>query len=285
MTGPGDDVPQPWNGEPPTDPPYYAEAGQPKADEPPWSEPATPREPAPELVLTDKPNRKVLAALVVAVVVVVAGGVVAWWFAAGPGRTDVPRPVAQTRGNPALPERHGPRSGSASPDLAAAYDVGSCFDEAQGAGPGKVELNLVACGSDRAVFVINKVVVTSADCDAAADFTDHGYEVPDETANVAYCASLVVPANECFTLAAARPVKRTPCDATPSTVRVTAVEPAPNVAAACTDKTDPDVWFYQSPESGQFACVSRPPATTGSGSATASRTVPTRTSSITPTTG
>ena len=71
----------------------------------------------------------------------------------------------------------------------------------QGSGPGRVELNLVDCGSGRAVFVINKIVDTATQCDAGADFKNHGYEVPDETANVAYCASLVVPANVCFMLA------------------------------------------------------------------------------------
>jgi hypothetical protein len=153
-----------------------------------------------------------------------------------------------------------PPSSSTSPDTAAAYDVGSCFDEAQGSGPGKVELNVVECGGDQAVFVINKVVDTVSDCDSGSDFKNHGYEVPDETANVAYCASLVVPSNICFTLAAAQPIQRTACGSAPGTVRVLAIESAPNAGAACSDKTNPDVWFYQSPDSGQFACVSRPAA-------------------------
>ena len=270
MAGTGDDVPQPWNGQPPTDSPYYAEYERTEGEQadqqadPPWTDDPT------HLVVPDGPNRRLLAGLVLAVVVVLVGGVALWWFAAGPGRTDTPRPVAATRDNPQPPERHVPPSASSpSPNIAAAYDVGSCFDEAQGAGPGKVELNLVPCGGNRAVFVINKIVTTAAACDSGADFHNHGYEVPDETANVAYCASLVVPANVCFTLAAAQPIERTPCDAAPGTVRVTAVEPAPNATSACTDKQNPDVWYYQSPTSGQFACVSRPP--TGSTTAPTTR--------------
>jgi hypothetical protein len=263
MTGPvpgsdDDDAPRPWNGRP-HESPYYVSYDQQEPEEPPWSDPA----PLPAA----GPNRRIVAAIVVATVVVVVGGVAVWWFAVGPGRGDQPRPVAVTRSSPP-PMRHAPPPSSTSPDNAAAYDVGSCFDEAQGAAPGKVELNLVACGSDRAVFVINQVVDAAAGCDAAADYKDHGYEVPDETANVAYCASLVVPANVCFTLAATQPIQRTACGSTPGTVQVLAIEAAPSATTACTDKTNPDVWFYQSPTSGQFACVSRP-ATTSTSPATA----------------
>lgn len=257
MTGPGpgsgDDVPRPWDGRPPQESPYYTGYDQQQPEEPPWSDP-------PPLPRPAGPNRRVIAALVVATVVVVAGGVVLWWLAAGPGRGEPTRPVAATSSNPPLPVRHSPPS-STSPDDAAAYDVGSCFDEQQGSGPGRVELNLVDCGSDQAVFVINKVVDTPAECDAGADYKDHGYEVPDETANVAYCASLVVPANVCFTLASSQPIERTACGSSLGAVRVQAIESAPSAATACTDKTNPDVWYYQSPGSGQFACVSRPVST------------------------
>jgi hypothetical protein len=162
---------------------------------------------------------------------------------------------------PALPT--GPPT-SAAPDSAAAYDVGSCFDEVGSGQPGKVQLNPVSCAGGSAVFVINSVVASSADCDTgqgAADYKDHGYEVPDETANVAYCASLVVPVNQCFMLGAAAPIARTSCGSQPNVVRVEAIESAPAAASACSDKTDPDVWFYQAPTSGQFACVSRPATT------------------------
>ena len=264
MTGPvpgsGEDVPQPWDGRPPRESPYYASYDRPEPEQPPWSEPVPP-------AAVDGPNRRVVAALVVATVVVVVGGVAVWWFAAGPGHNATPRPVAATHSNPPPPVRQAPGT-STSADRAAAYDIGSCFDEAQGSGPGRVELNLVDCGSGRAVFVINKIVDTATQCDAGADFKNHGYEVPDETANVAYCASLVVPANVCFTLAATQPIQRTACGSIPGTVQVLAIEAAPSATTACTDKTNPDVWFYQSPTSGQFACVSRP-ATTSTSPATA----------------
>jgi hypothetical protein len=154
---------------------------------------------------------------------------------------------------------------SASPNPAAAYDVGSCFNEVSGSSPDKVQLNLVQCGGSDAVFVINDVVPSAARCDSGpggADYRDHGYEVPDQTANVAYCASLVVPVNDCFVLSGSLPIARVACGPEPDVVRVLAIEPAPSAALACTDKPNPDVWFYQAPTSGQFACVSRPKATT-----------------------
>lgn len=274
MTGPfpgQGEIPQPWDGHPPPVPDYsdYGVQG-------PWPDPAYPDpgddDGGPFGGPPRGPSRKVVAAIAAAVVVVVGAGVALWWFAVGPGHADTPRPVAATNSQPPpiAPVVH-PPSSSPSPDAAAAYDVGSCFDEAPGIGSGKVELNPVDCGAADAVFVINRVVGTTSECDAGADFRNHGYEVPDETANVAYCASLVVPADDCITLASSRPIARTPCGTGPNVVRVLAIESAPSPATACKDKTDPDVWYYQSPSSGQFACLSRPaPA----GSTTAPTTAP-----------
>jgi hypothetical protein len=61
-----------------------------------------------------------------------------------------------------------------------------------------------------------------------------------------------------FVLGGSAPIATAPCGSGPNVVQVQAIEPAPTVASACTDKIDPDVWFYQSPVSGQYACVSRP---------------------------
>lgn len=280
MTGPtpgqGDD-PQPWGGKPPEsrygtswdgEPtnPYFAD---PDEDLPPVGMPPP------------GPSRKVLAGIAAGVVIVVGAGVAFWWFAVGPGKGTTPAAAAATSQHPAPPPPARPTLTTApvqapvtvpsgtpvptatptGPNAAAAYNVGMCFDEVAGTSPGTVELNPVACAGNRAVFVINDVVASAADCDTgqgAADYHNHGYEVPDETADVAYCASLVVPANTCFVLGASAPIARAACGSGPNVVRVTAIESAPTAAKACTDKTDPDVWFYQAPTSGQFACVTRP---------------------------
>ena len=204
-----------------------------------------------------------IPAIVVAVLVFLGVGAGVWWFAAGPGHRVSPQPIAAPSSAPPtrLPVRH--PSTSASADTSSAYDVGTCFDEQAGSAPGKVELNPVECGDQLAVFVINKVVGAASDCDsdAAVSYGEHGYEVPDETANVTYCASLVVPVNICFTLGGSVPIAIASCGSGPNVVQVLSIESAPNVGSACTDKTDPDVWFYQSPTSGQYACVSRPVVT------------------------
>ncbi len=206
----------------------------------------------------------VVPAIVVAVLVLLGAGSAAWWFTVGPGHKISPRPVAapvptrpQVRPTPSFPSLTG------TPNNAAAYDVGTCFDEQPGSAQGTVQLNPVACGGNQAVFVINKVVATSPDCDSDpnVNYGQHGYEVPDETANVTYCASLVVPNNICFVLGGGAPIAPAPCGSGANVVQVLAIESAPTVTAACTDKTDPDVWFYQSPTSGQYACVSRPAVT------------------------
>jgi hypothetical protein len=262
MTSGREDIPRPWDDRSPRDP-----------AQPTWAHRSGPTyEPDDDDHQGDQdggpprgPNGKVTAAIAAAVVVVLCAGAALWWFAVGPGHAAATsRPIAATasRAPSVLPVAHPPPSTSStlSPGAVAAYAVGSCFAEAPGIGPGKVELNPVPCGDARAVFVINRVVGSVDQCDSGTDYRNHGYEAPDETANVAYCASLVVPVDACMTLAAAQPIVRTPCGTGPGVVRVLAIESAPSAAAACTDQTNPDVWYYQSPTSGRFACVSRPAA-------------------------
>lgn len=220
----------------------------------------------PEFTPPPRRHPAIVPAAVVAVLVLAGVAFGVWWFAAGPGHQVSPQPVAAV--GPSRPASRSPfvppsSVPSASPDTASAYDVGTCFDEQSGSGPGKVELNPVQCGDQQAVFVINKVVAQASDCDsdASVSYGQHGYEVPDETANVTYCSSLVVSVNNCFTLGASAPVASAPCGSGPNVVQVLSIESAPDVNSACTDKTDPDVWFYQSPTSGQYACVSRPAVT------------------------
>lgn len=210
---------------------------------------------------------RVIAAAAGAAVALAGVGTAIWYFAAGPGH-HVPQVSVAISSNPPAPD---PITGSSdlptrplSAANAAAYDIGSCFDEQIGSGPGKVKLNLVPCGGDQSVFVINKVVSAASECDA--DYQRHGYEVPDETVGVVYCAALVVPANQCFVLGGNAPITRAACGSGPDVVTVQSIESAPNVNSACVDTVNPDIWYYQSPSSGQFACVSRP--TTKSGSAT-----------------
>jgi hypothetical protein len=218
------------------------------------------------------PRRSVIVAIAIAVVVIVGAGVTVW-FTAGPGKGNSTKPIAVTSNRPVPPRSVVQPSASNSPDPAAAYDVGSCFDEKTGGTTGKVELNPVPCGGTDAVFVINSVVPTVARCDSGADFHTHGYEVPDVTANVAYCASLVVPVNVCFVLGGSTPISRSTCGSAPNVVQVLSIESAPTPATACKDKPNPDVWYFQAPTSGQFACVSRPGSTS---------TVPTTVTTTTP---
>ncbi|HEX5406509.1 MAG TPA: hypothetical protein VFX16_29910, partial [Pseudonocardiaceae bacterium] len=206
MTGPtsghGDEIPQPWGGRPPES--YYGIGWDGRPPEPHYTDGGYP---PPFPTPPHGPDKKVVVAIAAAVAVVVGAGVALWFFGVGPGRQN-PQPVAATKSNPpsVRPIVHPPIPFTASsinpPDAAAAYDVGSCFDEQAGT-PGEVELNPTPCGGPEAVFVINSIVASAGDCEVGADgadYRDHGYEVPDETANVAYCASLVVPVNVCFTL-------------------------------------------------------------------------------------
>jgi hypothetical protein len=255
MTGPGEgDSLEPWGRQEPE--PEYAPPEYP--DEPPAR------------------RGRTVVMLAIAAVVLAGAGTAIWFFTGGPGHTATPRAAAAATSDPPAPSAPttgassgthpgGPvptgTSGSAAPSGAnspSAYDVGSCFDEQAGQGAGKVQLNPVPCGGDQSVFVINRVVTNAADCDSGADYHQHGYEVPDVTVGVTYCASLVVPANVCFVLGGTAPIARATCGSSPDVVTVQSIESAPNVTSACADKVNPDVWYYQSPSSGQFACVSRP---------------------------
>jgi hypothetical protein len=264
-----DDIPKPWDGQPPahyrtewdiTAEPVYLQDDD-DDDEPGGGPPGG-------------PNRRMLAGIVAAIVVVVAGGVALWWFAPSSGGAHAtPRPAITTSSPPTIGIRHRPPPSAgqptsagrtnASPDNAAAYDVGTCFDEQFGSAAGNVQLNPVPCGGADSVFVINAVVPSATACDSgpgSADYHDHGYEVPDDTAGVTYCASLVVPVNSCFVNGPGKPIARAVCGSSPDVVQVQAIESASAAASACTDRTNPDVWFYQAPNSGQYACVSRPAA-------------------------
>lgn len=279
MTGPfpGDgETPRPWGGQP------HEQAGfGPDRYGPPSVNPYDPEPPTPPSgsrfptaayggLYGDpppvRPRRRglLVAAVVAAVVVLVAAGGTLWFFTAGPGGTGgrvVAVGPAPSTGRPSRPDGFAGRSTSEGPPTtsgSAAYDQGSCFAEGSGSTPGKVELSPEPCPGDKAVFVINRVVRKATDCDQTADYHQHGYEVPDETANVVYCVSLVVPADNCLSLGGTAPIARATCGSGPDVVRVLSIESAPDATKACTDKPNPDVWFYQSPDSGQFACVSRP---------------------------
>lgn len=272
MTGPnpgdGNESPQPWGGQPPES---RYETG--------WDEQEADQfyEDYPARFRRKGPSRRVVIAIVAAVVLVAGAAVALFTFNGFPGAaegrpTAAPTPSSHGVAPPpvsllpsgAPPTTSAPPS-SVAPNRAAAYDVGTCFDEVRGTAAGKVELNPVRCGSTEAVFVINDVVASAPDCDTgqgAADYQDHGYQVPDETARVAYCASLVVPVHGCFVLGGSAPIARAACGSAADVVQVMSIESAPSAATACTDKQNPDVWFYQGPNTGQYACVSRV-ATTG----------------------
>ncbi|HWC81410.1 MAG TPA: hypothetical protein VG756_15775 [Pseudonocardiaceae bacterium] len=210
--------------------------------------PSGPGEPPPP----QRKSRRTLVLTIISVVVVVAAGFAAWWFAGGPASRQQDSAIATT-----------PASSAPAPsgEDSVAYDVGTCFDEGAGGAPGNVRLDPQPCAGNRAVFVINQVVRNASACDSASgvSYQQHGYEVPDVTAKVTYCASLVVPPQNCFVISGTQPIARAACGSAGDVVRVLAVQSAPDVQAACADQTDPDVWFYQSPASGQYACVSRPP--------------------------
>lgn len=268
-----DDIPKPWDGKPPpryrsewdvTVDPVYVEYAEPDP------EPGPPR----------GPDRRMMAGIAAVIIVVVAAGVALWWLGqpSGGANAALRRAATSSAAPTAIRQRPGntpPAGGRTTPDSAAAYDVGQCFDEQFGSAAGNVELNPVPCAGGDAVFVINAVEPTSTACDSgpgSADYHDHGYEVPDDTAGVTYCASLVVPVNSCFTLAPNTPIAVAACGSSPDVVQVLSIESAPTAGTACTDKTNPDVWFYQSPASGQYACVSR---AAGGGSSATTPTTPT----------
>lgn len=193
--------------------------------------------------------------IVAALVVLVGAAGSVWWFS---GRnTPSNHPVAAPP--PPSTIRHTPRP-TPTPDNAA-YGVGTCLTEPIDPDSGGLELDPVSCDGDVAVLVINQVVTDYNDCQQGADYINHGFILNDKVANVFYCASLVVQTNQCFEFSTnnSTPIQRADCGSAANVVKVNSVEPAASVSQACTDLTAPDIWYFQSPTSGQFACVSALP--------------------------
>lgn len=207
------------------------------------------------------PRQYVIVSIVAAAVVLLGTVASVWWFS---GRSTPPsRPHAAP---PVSTPRHTTRPKT--PDNSA-YRVGTCLDEPADPNTGGLELTPVPCAGDSSVLIINQVVRDYNDCAQAADYVNHGFVLSDEVANVDYCVSLVVPANQCFAFSTdnSKPIQRAACGSADNVVRVESVEPAASVTAACTDQQQPqDVWYYQSPTSGQYACVTPlPPDATSTG--------------------
>lgn len=205
-------------------------------------------------------SRRMLVGTILIGMLALALAVALAWQTLGPHRDDGPVGAA-VGGAPSVQQGAMPTSAVGSGS--SAYDVGTCLYEQPGGAPGAAQLEPVSCAGSQAVFMVNQVVTNPSACDAnsGADYRQHGGEVPDTTANVTYCVSLVVPPNQCFVHSGT--FERVACGSAPDAVRVLAVEPAPTAQAACGDKPDPDVWFYQSPNSGQYACVSWPAGRSG----------------------
>jgi hypothetical protein len=200
------------------------------------------------------PGRLVVTIAAAAVVLVGAAASV-WWFS---GRHDLPgHPVAAPVSTP----RHTSKPRSTTTPDTTAYGVGTCLTEPLDPASGGLELNPVPCDGALSVLIINQVVAQYDDCQQGADYVNHGFVLSDEVSNVDYCVSLVVPANQCFAFSTdnSKPIQRATCGSAPDVVRVESVESAASVNAACTDQTQPDIWYYQSPTSGQYACVSSLP--------------------------
>ncbi|HEX7659692.1 MAG TPA: hypothetical protein VF444_09440 [Pseudonocardiaceae bacterium] len=146
---------------------------------------------------------------------------------------------------------------TASPSGSTAWTVGTCFYEKGTVG--NVSLSPVACDSDQAVFVINSVISPTSDCPDDANY--NGDVIGDQAADAYYCVSLAVPAGQCFVYddqsdgANTQVVRRTDCGGGAYVVRVQSVEAAGDSDSACQDVPDVDVWSYQSPTSGKYACV------------------------------
>ena len=207
---------------------------------------------------------RIIVTIVCAAVVLVGAAASVWWFS---GRNNAPTPHAAP---PVSTPRHTTTPKPKPTPDTSAYTVGTCLDESANPNTGGLQLKMVPCGAPEAVLVISEVVHQYDDCQQGADYVNHGFVLPDELANVDYCASLVVPANQCFAFSTdnSKPIQRATCGSAADVVRVESVENATSVADACKDQTTPDVWYYQSPTSGQFACVSPLPPDTSSGGST-----------------
>lgn len=197
---------------------------------------------------------RIIVTIVAAAVVLIGAAASVWWFS---GRDT--QPNQHVTAPPASTPRHTSKP-RPTPD-SSAYRVGTCLDEPVDPKSGGLELTPVPCAGNSAVLMVNQVVKNYNDCQRGADYVNHGFILSDEVANVDYCVSLVVPANQCFAFSTdnSKPIQRAACGSAANVVRVEAVEPAASVTAACKDQTAPDVWYYQSSTSGQYACVSSLP--------------------------
>jgi hypothetical protein len=233
----------------------------PGQEQQPWETQSRPQEP-PREQGSDR-NRLVIVSIAAAAVVLLGTVASVWWFS---GRSNPPSPAH------AAPPVSMPRHTTKPKPDNSPYGVGTCLDEPADPNTGGLELTPVPCAGSSSVLIVNEVVKDYNDCAQGADYVNHGFVLSDEVANVDYCVSLVVPANQCFAFSNdnSKPIARAACGSAANVVRVEAVETAASVTAACTDQQQPqDVWYYQSPNSGQFACVtplpptgSEPPTTT-----------------------
>jgi hypothetical protein len=193
--------------------------------------------------------------LVILIAVAATSEIAGTWFAqhASPAQSAAASRPSAPPLRPSSPKPSASRSGHPG-----AFTVGTCVTEpTRDTGVQSVP---VPCSGEQAVLEINQVVEQASDCSAGADYAEHGFELVDSDAHVSYCLSLVVPAGQCFVFSNdnSTPFQRANCGSAPNAVRVLSVESSPNVETACVDQTSPDIWFYSSPSSGQYACVSRP---------------------------
>jgi hypothetical protein len=216
-------------------------------------------------------RRGSMIAAIAAAVVVIAGVVVGvvLWLGSGSkppaGGHAIANPTPSSPGAlptqfPGVPASGGSgatgSTGSAGPG-SPAWSIGACFDE-QGT-VGNITLSQVPCQGDQAVFVINAVIPMSSQCPGGSKY--RGDTIGDQDAKVNYCVSLVVPAGQCFVYddqsknGNAQVVRRTSCGGGQYEVQVQSVQPATDPNSACANVSNADVWNYQSPTSGQFACV------------------------------
>ena len=190
---------------------------------------------------------------VVCAVVVLVGTAASVWFFSGRGGQSNQHVAPPTVSMPTHTVKPKP-----TPDNAA-YTVGTCLSEPTDPNSGGLEIKPVPCAGQLAVLVINQVVHNYPDCQQGADYVNHGFILSDEFAGVDYCASLVVPANQCFAFSTdnSKPIQRAElrlgAERGPGRV---GGERRDAVTDACKDQTTPDIWYFQSPSSGQFACVS-----------------------------
>ncbi|HEV3356717.1 MAG TPA: hypothetical protein VG247_07960 [Pseudonocardiaceae bacterium] len=211
---------------------------------------------------------RIIVTIVAAAVVLIGAAASVWWFS---GRA--PQPNQHAAPPPVSTPRHTSKP-KPTPD-SSAYGVGTCLDEPVDPNSGGLELTPVPCSGTSAVLMVDQVVTNYNDCQQGADYVNHGFILSDEVANVDYCVSLVVPANQCFAFSTdnSKPIQRAACGSAANVVRVESVEPAASVTAACKDQTAPDIWYFQSPTSGQYACVtSLPPGASSTDSPATSAT-------------